>query len=240
MASSTGSFPVYRPRHFKFALTILAALGIGLAARAEVPGYVREALAHFSTEVPAGWAYTLTTVRNNEAQVSARFDPSKVPDQQWTLLQVNGKAPTEKEIAQYARIRAAGNSPAPQATFHKADISPESIELIREDSTQGEFRARFREEATGSDKMLGHLKLRLIVNKQLPAIEKYILELDTPYSPILGVKMKELVVQASFRTSGPGQPAVPVESSSHFLGSIFLIGTEENLQLTYSDCVQVR
>ena len=42
-----------------------------------MPDYVRAALGKFGTEVPAGWAYTLTTVRNEELRTTARFEPSK-------------------------------------------------------------------------------------------------------------------------------------------------------------------
>jgi hypothetical protein len=215
---------------------MLATLLAGPAGIAGMPDYVRTALASFSTEPPAGWAYTLTTVRNNEARTTARFDPAKPPAEQWSLLDLNGRAPSAKEAAQYARARA-GSGPAttPQGTFRKADIEPASVTLVTEDAERGEFRCAFREEATGADKMLGHLTLRLTVNKRQPHVERFVLELNDPYNPVLGVKMRELRVEMSFTPPAADRPSLPSLNSSHFLGRIFFIGVEEDLVLTYSE-----
>lgn len=220
-------------------LAVGALLSLATAA-GTVPDYVREALGKFNPEVPAGWAYTLTTVRNDDARTTARFDPAKPPADQWTLLDLNGRAPTAKEAAQYARARTSGgNATAPQGTFQKSDIDPASITLLGEDADRGEFSCAFRAEATGADKMLGHLRLRLTVNKRQPHIEKFELELNEPYSPVLGVKMRELLVQMSFSPPGSDRPSLPAVNSSRFLGRIFFIGMEENLTLTYTDLVRV-
>lgn len=200
-----------------------------------MPDYMRKALAQFSAEVPQGWAYTLTTVRN-EQQVTERYDPARLPAEQWTLLRHNGQAPSASEIEQYAKSRAGGPSATPQATFQKADIEPGSVELVREDAERGEFRCAFRAESTGADKMLGHLALRLIVSKRQPRVERFALELIAPYSPVLGVKMRELQVQMTFAPPEADRPGLPATNSSHFLGRIFFFFTvEENLRVTYSD-----
>jgi hypothetical protein len=218
----------------------LGALFCVVSAGAAVPDYVREALGKFHPEVPAGWAYTLTTVRNQDARTTARFDPSKPSAEQWALLDFNGRAPTAKEALQYARTRAGGgNSSAPQGTFQKGDIDPASITLLSEDTERAEFSCGFRAEATGPDKMLGHLRLRLTVNKRQPHVERFALELKEPYSPVLGVKMRALLVQMNFTPPGSDRPSLPAVNSSHFIGRIFFIGVEENLTLTYSDLVRV-
>jgi hypothetical protein len=241
MPSLTGSSPACRRLLFRSCLLGAGALLAVASAAAAVPDYVREALGRFNPEVPAGWAYTLTTVRNEDARSTARFDPSKPPADQWTLLDFNGRAPTAKESAQYARTRAGGgNSSAPQGTFQKGDIDPASITLLSEDADRGEFSCAFRAEAAGPDKMLGHLRLRLTVNKRQPHVEKFELELKEPYSPVLGVKMRELLVRMSFTPPAADRPSLPAVNFSHFLGRIFFIGMEENLTLTYTDLVRVQ
>ena len=240
MPSLTGLFPVcrHRLRGGVLALGVLLAVA---SAGATVPDYVREALGKFNPEVPAGWAYTLTTVRNDDARTTARFDPARPAADQWTLLDLNGRVPTAKEAAQYARARAsAGNAAAPQGTFQKSDIDPATIMLVSEDADRGEFSCAFRAEATGADKMLGHLKLRLTVSKRQPHVEKFVLELKEPYTPVLGVKMRELLVLMSFTPPAADRPSLPAVNSSRFLGRIFFIGMEENLTLTYTDLVRVQ
>jgi hypothetical protein len=219
---------------------LLLAAALAATCPAAMPDYAREALAKFSTEVPAGWAYTLTTARNAELRIRARFDPAKPPAERWTLLAYNGRAPTAKEVAQYAQAATGGNASTPQGTFQKSDIDPATVELVREDADRGEFRCSFRTAATGADKMLGHLGLRLTISKREPHVEKFALELAAPYSPILGVKMRELLVQMSFTPPGPDRPSLPATQSSHFLGRIFFIGTEENLEFTYADFVRAQ
>ena len=238
MPSLTGSSPRFRHPVARTGLWLLILLFAGARDAAAMPDYVREALGKFNTEVPAGWAYTLTTVRNDQDRSTARFDPAKPPAEQWTLLQLNGRTPTAQETAQYTRARAGGNSAAPHGTFQKADIEPASLELVREDDDRGEFRCSFRAEATGSDKMLGRLALRLTISKRLPHVEKFALELTAPYTPVLGVKMHELLAQMSFSTPTQTEPSLPTANTSHFVGRIFFFRMEENLALAYTDFVR--
>lgn len=201
-----------------------------------MPEYVRTALNSLNAEPPARWSYTVTTVRNNNARATARFDATKPPGNQWTLVELNGRAPTPGEAEKYARSRAGDTTPdSAKGAFQKRDIDPASVTLLKEDADRGEFRCTFRPEAAGADKMLGHLGLTLTITKRLPHVERFVLELKEPYSPILGVKMHELRVEMTFTPPGPTRPTLPVTQSSRFVGRIFLIGTEENLVVTYAD-----
>jgi hypothetical protein len=238
MRSLNGLFPA---RHRRLRAGLLAGgwlFALLLPARAEMPDYARAALNTFSPEPPAGWSYTLTTERNHEARATARFDATKPAGEQWTLLELNGHAATASEAEQYARSRGTDTTPAGErGAFQKRDINPATVTLISEDAERGEFRCAFRAEATGADKMLGHLVLQLTIAKRQPHVEKFILLLTEPYSPVLGVKMRDLRVQMDFAPPAEGRPSLPTMQSSHFVGRIFFIGTEENLVLTYSDFV---
>lgn len=202
-----------------------------------MPDYWREALGKFSAEVPPGWAYTQTTVRGDES-TTERFDPSRPPAGQWTLLLHNGQPPASAELEKYTRFKAASAPPVTLAPFQKTDIDPGSVELQREDPERAEFICGFRAESTGADKMLGHLRLHLVVHKQPAWVEKFTLELRAPYSPVLGVKMNALAVQMSFNAPGPDRPSLPAVSTSLFSGRIFFVPTEENLRVTYAEFVR--
>jgi hypothetical protein len=205
---------------------------------AEMPGYLREALARFSPEVPREWAYTVTTEKDGR-RTTERFDASRPPEEQWRLLLIEDRPPTPEELAKYFKYKAGQAPGATQATFQKGDIEPGRTELVSENAERAEFTCAFREESTNSDKMLGHLRLRLTVAKQQPHIEKFSLELREPYSPVLGVKMRELLVEMNFSPPDADHPGLPARSSSHFLGRIFLVPVEENLRYTYSDFTRV-
>jgi hypothetical protein len=198
-----------------------------------MPDYLRTALDGLHTTVPAGWAYTLTTVRNDRS-ITERFEPAKPAATQWTLLDIEDRTPTADEMEKYQRARSSGPG-GMQANFEKNDIDPGSLTLLREDDIRAEYSATFRETSTGSDKMLGHLILRLTVEKQVPHVAAYALELKEPYSPVLGVKMNELRVEVRFSAPAPDRPALPIEITSRFAGRIFFIPTGETLRLTYRD-----
>jgi hypothetical protein len=237
MASSSGSSPAFLPSRFsRLSRIVLCALACGLApatVRAETPAFLRTALSDFDTAMPSGWAYTLTTVRN-ERTITERFDPAQPATAQWILLETAGRAPTAAELEKYRRARS--NAPGGnQANFEKSDIDPGSFQLLKEDADHAEFSAAFRETATGPDKMLGHLRLTLTVDKRLPHVAAYTLELLEPYSPVLGVKMNTLRVAVRFSPPADGRPSLPVEMTSQFDGSIFFIPTGEDLRLTYRD-----
>ena len=161
--------------------------------------------------------------------------PSQQSAGQWTLLQCHDRAPTAEEKEKYRESRPPGSSVGPQAVFQKTEIEPGSLTLVREDDERGEFKGAFRSEATGADKMLGHLVLHLTANKRRPHVEKYTLTLESPYSPVLGVKMNELQVEAQFLPPGTDRPSLPAKQTSHFMGRILLISNEEDLKVIFSD-----
>lgn len=242
MASSNGSSPCRPPRRLDVAAwrrpTVLFLLTATVAALGAPPDYLREALAKFSAEVPPGWAYTQTTVRGAESTVE-RFDPGKPPAERWVLVAHNGKPPPPAELEKYLQFKAASAPPLAQAAFHRHDIDPGSIQLVRDEPGRAVFSAGFRPEASAADKMLDHLRLELVVHKQPAWIEEYVLELRAAYSPVLGVKMNELSVHFGFSPPGLDRPSLPALSTSHFAGRIFFVPTAEDLRVTFSDFSRV-
>jgi len=110
--------------------------------------------------------------------------------------------------------------------------------LVSEDDERAEFKGAFRQESAGADKMLGHLVLHLTVGKRGPHIARYTLTLENPYSPVLGVKMDELQVEATFTMPEAEHPSLLAAHASRFKGRILFIPTEETLRVTFSDYVR--
>ncbi len=244
MASLSGLFRHFRPRPPEgkaatwLLVVMLAALLAPEMAQAEMPAYLREALGKFNPEVPREWAYTVTTERDGK-RTTERFDASQPPENQWQLLLMEGRPPTADEQTKYFKYKAGQAPGATQATFKRNDIEPGTVELVRETADRAEFTCAFRDESAASDKMLAHLRLRLSVTRHDPHVEKYTLELREPYSPVLGVKMHELLVEMTFAPPSAGRPSLPARSSSHFVGRIFFVPVEENLRYVYSDFVRL-
>jgi len=235
-ANALASLPRRLPaRH----LVWLACLALGPFARAEMPAYLRAALNHFRTDVPDGWAYTLTTRRDDQEFVE-QFDPTQPVGSQWTLVSLFGRAPTDDERRKYAQSRPTANAGGPQANFQKGDIEPGSLRLVREDDEHAEFDGTFRAESSGPDKMLGHLTLQLVVHKRGAYVERYRLRLRDSYSPVLFVKMNQLEVEGTFAAPTADGPSLPATLSSHFAGRILFFAKAEKLHVIYSDFRDVR
>ena len=203
-------------------------------ALAQTPDYLRTALAHFNPNPPAGWAYAIETNRNDQTMVES-FDPSRPPGAQWKLRQFQGRTPTVEELEKYTQSRPAAGSGGMQANFQKEDIEPGSLKLIEENEARATFSASFREQASGPDKMLGHLRMTLTVSKQPAYVERYVLELTEPYWPVLGVKMNQLRIESAFSAPAGDRPSLPLNLESHFAGRILLFANEEKLRLIYSE-----
>lgn len=215
-------------------LTVLLLLWLVPGARAaELPAPYRAALARFSADVPRGWAYTATTTRNGETSVE-RFDPARPRDAQWTLLMRNGRPPTADEAARYRSYRITTSTSTTRATFERGDIDPGSAELVREDATHAVFRCRFRQDV--DDDLLNHLELTLTFRKEPAAVEKFVLRLTEPFSPVLAMKMQELTVEMSLAAATADAPALPRESSSRFRGRVlFFKSIAEDVRVLYAD-----
>ena len=226
--------PVLRRWHGAIAAALLAIAG----QAGPLPEYVRQAIEAFNPGLPAGWAYTLTTQRN-DLQITERFDPGRPLADQWTLLRQEGRAPTAEEIETYAHAAERGARATPAPVFQREDLDLDRLTLMREDATQAEFVCGFCDRSMHGDRMLGHLVLHLHIAKHPPHVTKFTLELQAPYSPTLGVKMNRLTMQVDFSPPDGLRPSLPAASTSVFLGRVFFFGVEENLRLTYSDFVPV-
>lgn len=214
-------------------------LGTWLCAAASTPpDYFTAALSHLSNDAPRGWAYNLTTQRDADFSTE-RYDPSRPPGGEWTLLMRNGREPTAEERKNYQRYKASNASPTARATFEKGDIDVTSVELVREDAERAQFVARFR--ADISAPLLQHVFLLLTIDKLSPRVESYELRLARPFSPALGVRMHELLVTMKLTPPTADRPALPSEMVSRFRGRLFFfVSMNENLQVTYSDFEPVR
>lgn len=243
MAVSNGSSPACRRPNFKRRRFVLAGVAVAavfhsLVAAAPLPDYARAALEHFSTRTPAGWAYTLTTSRDDQEMVE-RFDPTQAPERQWTLQKLDGRAPTASELENYRRSRPDAATGGPQPVFQKEDIEPGSFALVREDTHEAEFRGAFRSASATRDQTLSHLALVLSIRKQEPYVARYRLELREPYSPVLAVKIKSLTVEATFAAPEGTRPSLPLALTSDFSGTMLLFPKTERLRVVYSDFVAV-
>jgi hypothetical protein len=200
----------------------------------DMPEYLKTALRHFSPGLPAGWAYSVSTLRGRDRAIE-RFDPTAAVDLQWTLLERDGRKPSEDEQKKYRSYKTTF-AENPRIAFTRGDLDLGSLHLEREDTVRAEYTCRFRSDI--SDPLLSHLRLALTVTKQPAFVERSELFLVEPFSPVLGVKNLELKTQTAFSSPTASRPSLPLRTTTHFRGKLFLIiSIEEDLQSDFSDFV---
>jgi hypothetical protein len=212
----------------------LLALACAVGASAATPDYLAKALRDFpSRNLPAGLGYETVVVRNGH-RTRERYEPARPAGEQWVLLEFAGRAPTAEEISRHRITRAKGGSSATfQTDFSAAQIDRGSLRLEQEDDDTAVFAGGFTEEAASADALLGRMSLRLTVDKRRGEITAYELRLPRPYSPVLGVKISELVAGAEFHRPAGLDLVLPRRTWSHFKGRIFLSSTLEDLEVRY-------
>jgi len=210
-----------------------SALLVGRAPGADLPEFFHAALAGFATDAPQGWAYTVATSREGATTVE-RFDPSRPPGGQWTLVRTGERAPAAAEIERYLRYKAGSTPPTVRATFSRGDLDLGSMRLVREDDRVAEYQGRFRPEL--ADPLLTRLAVRLTIAKQPAHVRAYTLRLTAPYAPALGVRMHELSVTLTFSPPTADHPSLPATAHSRFRGRLlFFKSIEEDLRIVYAD-----
>jgi hypothetical protein len=212
-------------------------LFIAACAGAAAPDYLRAAIDGLNSDAPRGWAYTLTTTRENESTVE-RFDPSRPKGGEWSLLRTQGRAPSAEEIERYLRYKASNAPVTKRGTFERGDLDLDSASLLWEDGARAEFRLKFRSDV--KEPVLSHVILDVSVRKSPAVVESCVLRLAEPFSPALGMRMQELTVTIAFNPPSAEVPALPREVVSHFRGRLFLLlPLAEDLRVQYSDFERV-
>jgi hypothetical protein len=102
-----------------YLLPFVAVVAVALSARAaDDVELKRKIIAHARTISPDDYGFTRTTAVEETGGAAAekktlieRFDPSKSPEQRWSLVSVDGKAPEPKVLAAYAKQNASRKVP---------------------------------------------------------------------------------------------------------------------------------
>lgn len=215
--------------------SVLLAVFLPLALPAALPDYLLQALRDFPrTRLPSNLGYVMEITRN-ERQSRERYDPSQPEEERWILLEIAGRKPTPEDLARHRRTRSTGGNPAFQADFSAEQIDRNSLKLETEDDERAVFLGGFTEAAADDDTLLGRLALRLTVDKRLGVLLAYELRLPRPFSPVLGVKIHELIAGVEYHRLPGLALSLPKRTYSKFRGRIFLTPTSEDLEVHYGE-----
>jgi len=144
------------------------------------------------------WSYTMTS-RSKEGVTIERHDAAAPAGARWTLLQKDGRAPTEKELLEYRDEKAERDAEREQQKQDdEQEVDRSSIRLVSEDDRVATFQFRVNSSGRMEKAFTKHILGTLVVNKNDSWAERFELRSTKPIRPIPGVSIREFKVVMTF------------------------------------------
>jgi len=204
---------------FRKGLLAVIALFVTSTACAQAPHASYEAL--FQSALNAitwdfheDWAFTVTS-SDKDSQRVGRFDPRQPEGERWTLLTIDGRAPTDEESAEYAEDcgdHHFGNSDNDDGDDNAIDmVEPGTLRLLEE--TDDYWLLSFVPTDDGQDDDVGREVLKSMQGTvKIIKDGEYLAYIDIhnekPMRPKVGVKMKKFLMHMSFEPIANDGPVV--------------------------------
>lgn len=188
-----------------------------------------------SDEFERNWAYTETSTESGSSTV-ARFNPGLPKGKRWHLLSVEGRSPTDTEIAEFVETRAEEESgDSERGTGIGNRVVPDGLKLIEETNDYWLFSFSPAED-DDDDAFLKELDATMKISKDGPFLEYVNIQNNKPFRPEFGVKISEFVTRLSFGPASDNGPIVPMSIETRIKERAFLaIRIDETVSVTFSD-----
>ena len=234
---------------FRKGLFAVIALFVTSTACAQAPHESYEAL--FQSAIQAitwdfheDWAFTVTSSGKDSHRVG-RFDPRQPEDERWTLLTIDGRAPTDEESAKYAedsRDHPFGNhdDEDDDGDDNAIDmVQPGTLQLIEE--TDDYWLLSFvpsnhdQEDDVGG-KALKSMQGTVKIIKDGEYLASIDIHNEKPIRPKVGVKMKKFLMHMSFEPIADDGPVVMRSMDFAIkLSAFLLLRVSEAESVAFSD-----
>lgn len=196
-----------------------------------------------------GWSFNQTTKGKKNIKVE-HFDSSKPEDHKWTLITLNGKEPTKKEIKKYlkqkrkevTRQKNKDGEDVRGNDFLEEIIKPGSVSFIENKNGQNIYQFQPEIEANGIN-MEGHVFGEITVDVNTPQITQLRLYIKEAFSVKIA-KIKEFETIMKFAVVDANNPTTSpvfinsIQSKAKGKAALFFSFDRKNL-VTYSDYVAV-
>ncbi|MDJ0711881.1 MAG: hypothetical protein QNJ14_15945 [Woeseiaceae bacterium] len=210
-------------------LLLLFAVGAHAESHEEL---VRRAFNAMEPDLSASWSYTETS-RNSEGTYVARFDPRLPEDEHWTLLTVDGRAPTAAELEEFLEEK--GRNRREDDDDNGPMFADGSIRLIEETDDYWLFTFRPITDTDDEAMFMAAVDARLKVAKQGHFVSRVSMRNTDTIKPGKGVKIKKFETELEFAPAYKGGPTVPQRVRAAVQGKAFLvvkIDEEEHIEFT--------
>lgn len=212
------------------------------AAHAGGHDVLATAVSRFAQEAKE-WAFTQKTVSRDSSgklrrEVVMRYDPSRPEEEQFTPLLINGRAPSEWQIARYRRSQEKHRQETdPQALSQLLDV-----DAARQVGEEGEtllFEVPLRR---AENETIDPEKFNVVVrvNKHEPALEEMWVKLREPVRTRAILQLEEGEANLRFKSATADTAPTLTELHATGRGSIAFIKVGGSYELSRSDFVHVK
>ena len=232
---------------FRKSLIALVAMFVTSVACAEAvqdnyEALFQSAIKAITWDVQDDWAFTLTSSGSDGDRVG-RFDPRQPEGERWTLLAIDGRAPTAKESAEYAENDhhfGAGDSDDDDGDDNAIDmVEPGTLRLVEE--TDDYWLLGFVPTDDGDEDDVGRKVLESMQGTvKIIKDGEYLAYIDIhnekPIRPRIGVKMKKFLMHMSFGPIAEDGPVVMQSMDFAIkLSAFVLVRVNEAESIAFSD-----
>jgi hypothetical protein len=222
--------------------------GPGRAASPKEISWLNDSL-HQVADDMRRWAYTEhRLIRDHRGRVKSeqvvRYDPSRPYAEQWTLVQVNGRAPSGREQAKYRRKGEEADPEKPMPARRRYPSLGEAIDVGRsriasETKTHWVFEiplSKAGNERFPPEKFQVQARLR----KEGRLLENIAVLLRESFRSKLVIKVKSGDASLDFAQVEPGHPPTLVTIAGDVDWSIFFIGGGGSIELRRTELKRVK
>ena len=231
-----------------------------LADNAEgIPPLLFDALTKVSQSFDR-WAYTETRQVIDEhgvlrSEMILRFDPSKPYAEQYQILKVDGKPPSERQVKDYrrrgekrgerfAKEEAEGKTPGSELPRFGLNGGSASIDLrhavvVSDDAESVTYEVPLRNDKTATIPV-EKFQLMARVGKQSRAFENVALHLRSGFRVKLVVKVKSGGANMDFSVVDPQQPPVPTRLTGDASASLMFVNFKASFDVKRTDLKRVK
>ena len=222
---------------FSIGLAMAALLLPMHVAASDYSALFDEAAGALDNDYESDWAFTETSVES-EVTTVARYNPARPADARWNLLAVNGRSPTDEEVAEFREEKAAddrGNDDDDPENDVEELVQPDSLSLIEETDDHWLF-SFVPTEDEDDEGFFEHVDAKLRIVKDGPYVKLISLQSNKPFRPQMGVKIKDCLTRLTFSPAAADGPIVPISINIRIRIRAFLfIRVDETISISYSD-----
>jgi hypothetical protein len=225
-------------------LILFGIAGLAIATNAGADALQNQVLAGARATRPDAYAFrrTMTIERTGAARklVVEQYDPRRPAAERWTLVSVDGRRPTEKELGRSRKVkRGPVSSYGEVAEWFGAPAT-------RIDTAPGYVTYRFSRLPDGTLKFGSHdaspdTQAEAVVNTKgrVPFVERVRLTSTKGFRMMLVASVQSMVVTSRYSQLADGH-AVPAEIGSHLTGALMGKSGEIRTAVTFADFEAVR